>query len=262
MRFCVDYKSLNKITVKDEFPILTFNELFDELNDTHYFSKIDIQSEFHQIYLSFDAIHTLVFYTHDGHYEFLVMSFGLCNAPSMFQSTMNVIFRDHLQHSILVFFDDIFIYNDTWENHLIRLHYLLATLWHKSLIAKDSKCDFVVESILYHNHFISGNNISIDQTKNSAIINEEILKYVCELHGFLGLVRYYQWFLKHYMMLAVPLTNLLCKNQFIWTDESTKAFKNLRNTIPQHISSTCQTLICHSLLNDTLGATLGVVLQQ
>lgn len=96
-RFCVDYRTLNEITVKDAYPIPIVNEIFDELHGTKYFSKIDLKVGFHQIRLTLEAIPKSAFHTHEGHYKFRVMPFGLCNALSIFQSTMNVIFKSFLK---------------------------------------------------------------------------------------------------------------------------------------------------------------------
>lgn len=141
-RFCVDYRALNAITVRDRFPIPTIDELFDELHGAHYFSKLDLLSGYHQICVRPENVAKTVFRTHNGHYEFLVMSFGLTYAPSTFQATMNEIFRPHLHRCVLVFFDDILVYSSTWGDHLKHLTTVLQLLRQHKLVAKHSKCLF------------------------------------------------------------------------------------------------------------------------
>ena len=121
-RFYVDYRAMNALTIKDRFPIPTIDELLDELGEACWFSKLDSLQGYHQILMAPEDVNKMAFCTHHGHYEFLVMPFGLCNALSSFLETMNTNFGPYLRNFIIVFFDDILVYSKTFSDHLEHLH--------------------------------------------------------------------------------------------------------------------------------------------
>lgn len=163
--FCVDYRALNAVTIKDRFPIPTTDELLDELGGTFWFSKLDLLQGYHQILMKAEDVCKTTFHTHHGHYELCVMSFGLCNAPSSFQATMNSIFGPYLCRFIIVFFDDILIYSKTFTDHLDHLTKAFRVLLEGRFFLKLTKCTFAQLQVKYPGHIISRHGVELVPTK-------------------------------------------------------------------------------------------------
>ncbi|XP_026383997.1 uncharacterized protein LOC113279516 [Papaver somniferum] len=170
-RFCVDYRKLNDIMVKDKFPIPLIEELLDELNGSVVFSKIDWRSGYYQIRLYALDIYKTAFRTHHGHFEFRVMPFGLTNAPATFQALMNEVFQPYLRKFVLVFFVDILVYIPSMEAHLEHLQLTLSLLRKHSLFAKMSKCAFAQPQLEYHGHIFSASGVAADPEKIESMVN-------------------------------------------------------------------------------------------
>jgi hypothetical protein len=224
MRMCIDYKALNTKTIKNIYPIPRIDEILDELHRVVYFTKIDLRSDYHQIKMREQDISKTNFRCHYGHYEFLVMPFGLNNAPTTFQSCMNHLFNKQIRKFLLVFFDDLLIYSRNWEEHLQHVEQILTIMEEKSLYAKESKCEFGMTKVIYLGHIIGVNGLQVHQEKIQAIIDWPTPKTLTELKGFLGICCYYRRFVKVFSQLCAPLTDLTKKGAFKWNLEAQATF--------------------------------------
>ncbi|KAJ4980381.1 hypothetical protein NE237_031218 [Protea cynaroides] len=200
VRLCIDYRELNKLTIKNRYPLPRIDDLFDQLQGEKVFSKIDLRSGYHQLKIKEGDIPKTAFRTRYGHYEFLVMSFGLTNAPATFMELMNRVFHDMLDTSVIVFIDDILVYSKDKETHIKNLNAALQRLRKEKLYAKFTKCEFWLSEVAFLGHVVSIEGIKVDPSKIEAIVKWEAPKNVSEIRSFLGLAGYYRKFMEDYSL--------------------------------------------------------------
>ena len=262
-RFCIDYRALNALIVRDRFLIPTIDELLDELGGARYFSKLDLLQGYHQIRMHSDDIPKTAFRTHHGHYEFKVMPFGLFNAPSSFQATMNMIFRPYLRDFIIVFFDDILIYSATMDDHLKHLKLTFKVLFENQFVLKLSKCFFAQSQVEYLGHLVSHKGVEPLESKVLAIQQWPVPRTTKVVRSFLGLAGFYRRFIRQYATIAVPLVKATTKEPLQWNTDTQAAFDTLK-----HALSTAPVLalpdfdLPFTIKTDASGVGMGVVLSQ
>jgi hypothetical protein len=212
-RFCVDYRALNAKTVKDKFPIPVVEELLNELRGASFFTKLDLRSGYHLL-MHPEDIEKTAFRTHEGLFEFLVMPFSLTNVPATFQALMNAVMCPYLRCFVLVLFNNILIFSNSWSEHLRHVQLILTALQEHQLFVKCSKCSFGARSVAYLGHVISEVGVAMDPQKVHAVLDWPIPRMVRTVWAFLGLTGYYRRFIKEYDTIATPLTALLTKDGF------------------------------------------------
>ncbi|GKE66894.1 putative reverse transcriptase domain-containing protein [Tanacetum coccineum] len=194
-----DYRELNKLTIKNRYPLPRIDDLFDHLQGSSVYSKIDLRSGYHQLRIREEDIPITAFRTHYGHYKFQVMPFGLTNAPAVFMDLMNHVCKPYLDKFVIVFIDDILIYSKNKEEHGKHLKTILNLLWSERLYTKFSKCDFWLDSVQFLGHVIDSSGVHVDPAKIEAIKN---------------------W--------AAPTTPMKKNKPYVWGDDEEEAFQTLK----------------------------------
>ena len=216
---CIDYRQLNRVTIRNQYPLPRINELFDQLQGSRVYSKIDLRSGYHQLRVQESDVPKTAFRTRYGHYEFLVMPFGLTNAPAAFMDLMNRVFQPYLDRFVIVFIDDILVYSSSSEEHSEHLRIVLQTLRERQLYAKLSKCQFWLDRVAFLGHVISVEGVSVDPQKIEAMVNWKPPKNMSKVKIFLGLAGYYRKFVEGFSRIAAPLTKLTRKDvKYDWVD--------------------------------------------
>ena len=232
LRLCIDYRQLNRVTIKNQYPLPRIDDLFDQLKGARVYSKIDICTGYHQLRVREIDIHKTAFRTWYGHFEFTVMAFGLTNAPAAFMDLMHRVFQTYLDKFVVVFVDDILIYSQSEDEHEDHLRITLQALRDHQLYVKFNKYYFWLTEVKFLGHVMSASGVLVDPEKVEAVMSWERLKSVFEISIFLGLAGYYKWFIEDFSRLAASMTRLTRKGvKFEWDDLCEKAFQKLKRRL-------------------------------
>ncbi|WVZ85001.1 hypothetical protein U9M48_031966 [Paspalum notatum var. saurae] len=230
-RLCVDYRPLNAVTIKNKYPLPHIDILFDQLAGVRVFSKIDLRSGYYQLKIIESDIPKTAFSTRYGLYEYLVMSFGLTNAPAFFMYMMNSVFMKELDKFVVVFIDDILIYSKSEKEHEKHLRIVLTRLREHKLYAKFSKCAFWLKEVGFLGHILSEKGVAVDPSKVEDVLNWKQPETVTKIRSFLGLAGYYRRFIKDFSKTAKPMTSLTKKNaKFLWDSKCEEALQSLKKS--------------------------------
>ena len=264
MRMCVDYRALNNITIKNSYPLPRVDELFDRLQGAKYFSKIDLRSGYHQIRIAPEDVPKTAFRTRYGHFEFLVLPFGLTNAPGTFMHLMHQTFRELLDDFVLVFLDDILIYSKTLEEHEQHVQRVLEILRKEKLFAKESKCEFFKTEVEFLGHVVGRDGVKMMEDKVKAVAEWPVPTKVSDVRSFLGTAGFYRRFIKDFSQIVAPLSDLTKETmKWQWGKAQQESFVKLKESL-----QTAPVLILPDpnlpfvVQTDSSGFAVGSVLQQ
>ncbi|GJW87981.1 putative reverse transcriptase domain-containing protein, partial [Tanacetum coccineum] len=247
-RMCIDYRELNKLTVKNRYPLPRIDDLFDQLQGSSIYSKIDLRSGYHQLRVREQDIPKTAFQTRYGHYEFQVMPFGLTNAPAVFMDLMNRVCKPYLDKFVIVFIDDILIYSKDEREHEEHLKAILELLKKEKLYAKFSKCEFWIPKVQFLGHVIDSRGIHVDPAKIESIKDWASPKTPTEIRQFLGLAGYYRRFIEGFSKIAKSMTKLTQKGiKFDWGEKEENAFQLIKQKLSSkavRIEDTSEKAMC------------------
>ena len=228
-RMCIDYRALNRQTVKDLYPLPRIDALLDRLGTAKIFTKLDLASGYHQIAMDEGSIYRTAFTTSLGQWEFMVMPFGLCNAPATFQRLMNKVFAVEINQFILVYLDDILIFSNSVEEHWEHLRIVLERLRKAKLYGRMHKCEFLKDRVDYLGYEVSEKGIHASPEKVKAVVNWPRPQTVHDVRSFLGLASYYRRFIHGFSQIAGPMTELTkSKAKWRWEKAQENSFLALK----------------------------------
>lgn len=230
-RMCVDSRAINKITVRYRFPIPRLDDLLDQLSGATVFSKLDLRSGYHQIRIRPGDEWKTAFKIREGLFEWLVMPFGMSNAPSTFMRVMNQMLRPLIGVCVVVYFDDILIFSKSEIDHVGHLRSVLILLRRERFFAAPPKCIFMVSSILFLGYYISAAGIAVDDSKVAAIRDWPTPTSITEVRSFHGLASFYRRFVKDFSTIMAPFTDCMREKTFVWTSAAASALQIIKDKL-------------------------------
>ncbi|KAI2650216.1 Retrotransposon-like protein 1 [Labeo rohita] len=230
LRPCIDYRSLNEVTIKYRYPLPLVPPALEQLRSARYYTKLDLRSAYNLIRIREGNEWKTAFSTTSGHYEYRVMPFGLVNSPSYFQAFVNDVFRDMLNRWVIVYMDDILVYSNSYAEHVQHVRSVLQRLVQHKLYAKEEKCQFHQESIAFLGYIISPEGVAMDEAKVKAVQNWPQPRTLKELQRFLGFSNFYRRFIRNFSTVAAPLTAMVKRGEtrLTWSPDALSAFHELR----------------------------------
>ena len=232
-RMCVDSRTVNKITIEYRFPIPRLDDFLDQLYCASIFSKIDLRSGYHQIRMREGDEWKTAFKTRDGLYEWMVMPFGLSNAPNTFMRFMNHILKPCIGNFVVVYFDDILIYRKNSMEHLEHLRKLFSILREQRLFVNLKKCDFYAGIIIFLGYVVTKDGIEMDRSKIEAITNWPTPSSIHDVRSFHGLVSFYRRFIRGFSSIMAPVTECLKGDKFKWTSVAEESFELIKKKVTE-----------------------------
>ena len=228
---CADSRAINKITVRYRFPIPRLDDLLDQISGSTVFSKLDLKSGYYQIRVRPGDEWKTAFKTREGLYEWLVMPFGLSNAPSTFMRVMNQLLRPFIGKFVVVYFDDILIYSANQEEHLQHVKEVFSVLRREKFYAATKKCIFMSPKVLFLGYVISGAGLKVDEAKVQAVREWPTPTTLTEVRSFHGLASFYRHFIVNFSSIMAPITDCMKGNTFRWTEEVESAFQLIKDRL-------------------------------
>jgi hypothetical protein len=231
LRMCIDYRALNKLTVRNRYPLPRIEDLLDQLQGAKVFSGLDLASGYWQIRIEDEDVPKTAFRTHIGHYQWRVLSFGLTNCPSTFQQVMNDVFREYLNKFVIIYLDDILIYSSDAVQHEQHLKLVLQKLREHKLYCRPHKCHFNQAELEYLGHVVGRDGVRVDPRKVKVVQDWPVPKDVHQLRSFLGMANYFRRFIQAYSSLTRPLTDLLKATANVakdWGPKAQSAFEGVK----------------------------------